>query len=417
MTEKRSRSLTRSLSDKFVEPLSNIRPLSLSFLSDHDKRKGRERDHSRERRPPPTNKEKTRELRFKDFRRRENSVEKTKFTYHDNFSGINSLPLKDSCRDHKKVDLRKISKQNTYVLQNGKAAKQTEKKPESESSSFISVRSIENMDYSRVVDDISPISERVEEGESHYTEICPQTLRKKNNVKSDGPLSLPNLNLFHHKRSREEVSRKLSSSSSINSNSASLRSHSSLRNQVRQVVSNGLSESDNQRGSARAHGHNFSEDNSSRKERTNKMKFLEAFREKMYDKSSVREQTRERVLEKDKDDEVYCEEIVKRDKHNFAKYRYEDKQHSVSSSADQTHADSSNNRLQDGSGSSGTSNSRDHVNEVYIIRVVVKDREENHMSTLAKDNSGGYYMKIKGFEVPKEEMKNVIGKDGYDSLC
>ncbi|XP_050718557.1 uncharacterized protein LOC126999750 [Eriocheir sinensis] len=416
VTEKRSRSLTRSLSDKFVEPLSNIRPLSLSFLSDHDKRKGRERDHSREGRPPPTNKDKSRELRFKDFRRRENSVEKTKFTYHDNFSGINSFPLKDSCREHKKGDLRKISKQNTYVLQNGKAAKQTEKKAESESSSFISVRSIENMDYSRVVDDISPISERVEEGESHYTEICPQTLRKKNNVKSDGPLSLPNLNLFHHKKSREEVSRKLSSSS-INSNSASLRSHSSLRNQVRQVISNGLSESDSQKGGASAHGHKFSEDNSSRKDRTNKMKFLEAFREKMYDKSTVREQTRERVLEKDKDDEVCCEEIVKRDKLTFAKYRHEDKKHSVNSTTDQTHVDKSNQRLQDGSESSGTNNSRDHVNEVYIIRVVVKDREENHMSTLAKDNSGGYYMKIKGFEVPKEEMKHVIGKDGYDSLC
>lgn len=408
--------MTRSLSDKFVEPLSNIRPLSLSFLSDHDKRKGRERDHSRERRPPPTNKDKSRELRFIDFRRRENSVEKTKFTYHDNFSGINSYPLKDSCREHKKVDLRKISKQNTYVLQNGKAAKQNDKKPESESSSFISVRSIENMDYSRVVDDISPISERVEEGESHYTEICPQTLRKKNNIRSDGPLSLPNLNLFHHKKSKEEVSRKLSSSS-INSNSASLRSHNSLRNQVRQVNSNGFSESNSQKESARAHRHKFAEDNSPKKDRTNKMKFLEAFREKISDKNMVREQTRERDLEKDKDDEVYCEEIVKRDKLALANCRYEDKQHSVNGSTDKRHVDKSNKWLQDGSESAATNSIRDHVNDVYIIRVVVKDREENHMSTLAKDNSGGYYMKIKGFEVPKEERKNAVGKNGYDSLC
>lgn len=408
--------MTRSLSDKFVEPLSNIRPLSLSFLSDHDKKKGRERDHSLEGRPPPTSKDKGRELRFKDFRRRENSVEKTKFTYHDNSGGINSYPLKESCRERKKVDLRKISKQNTYVLQNGKTTKQAEKKPESESSSFISVRSIENMDYSRVIDDISPISERVEEGEDHYTEICPQTLKKKNSVKGDGPLSLPNLNLFHHKKGKEDVSRKLSNIS-INSNSASLRSQSSLRNQVRQASANGLIGSDSQKGSVRAHGSICSEENSYKKDRTNKMKLLEAFRDRIYDKNTAREQTRERVYEKDKDDEVCCENIVKRDKFTLPKNRDEDKKLSVNGNSDKTFVDESNNGLQGGSEKTGTANSLDHVNEVYIIRVVVKDREDNHMSTLAKDNSGGYYMKIRGFEMPKEEIKNVIGRNGYDSLC
>lgn len=82
--------------------------------------------------------------------------------------------------------------------------------------------------------------------------------------------------------------------------------------------------------------------------------------------------------------------------------------------------DKPNGALQEKSGSARNTNGCDNINEVYIIRVVVKDREENNMSTLAKDKSGGYYMKIRGFEVPKDEMKNVIDVNeisGYDSLC
>lgn len=419
VTEKRSRSLTRSLSDKFVEPLSNIRPLSFSFLSDHDKRKGRERDLSREGRPPPTSKDKSRDFKFKDFRRRENSVEKTKFTYHDNSNGYNSYPLKDSGREHKKADLRKISKQNTYVLQNGKTAKQPEKKPESESGSFISFRSIENMDYSRVVDDISPISERREEGEDHYAEICPQTLRNKNINKNDGPLSLPNLSLFQTKKGKEAVSRKFSNSS-INSNSSSLRSQCSLRNPMRQVVSNGSSESESIKVSVMSPGNKLLGESAPRKERTNRNRLLEAFREKMYDKNTVSQPTRERVFEKDKDDEVCCEEVVKKNKCILPESRDVEKQHSVNDKMKRNLVDKPNGALQEKSGSARNTNGCDNINEVYIIRVVVKDREENNMSTLAKDKSGGYYMKIRGFEVPKDEMKNVIDVNeisGYDSLC
>ena len=423
VTEKRSRSLTRSLSDKFVEPLSNIRPLSLSFLSDHDKRKGRERDLSRERRPPTTSKDKSRDFKFKDFRRRENSVEKTKFTYHDNSNGYNSYPLKDSGREHKKSDLRKISKQNTYVLQNGKTAKQTEKKPESESSSFISIRSMDNMDYSRVVDDISPISERREEVEDHYAEICPHTLRNKNIHKNDGPMSLPNLSLFQTKKVKEGVCRKFSNSS-INSSSASMRSQCSLRNPVRQVISNVLSESDSEskKVSAMSPGNKLSNEYASRKDRTNKNRLLEAFRDKMCDKKTLNEPTRERVFEKDKDDEVCCEEVVKRNKCISSEFRDVEKRHIVNGKMEKNLVDKLNGVLQEESNSAGNTNTngRDHVNEVYIIRVVVKDREDNNMSTLAKDKSGGYYMKIRGFEVPKDEMKNVIDVNeinGYDSLC
>ena len=350
-------------------------------------------------------------------------MEKTKFTYHDNSNGYNSYPLKDSGREHKKSDLRKISKQNTYVLQNGKTAKQTEKKPESESSSFISIRSMDNMDYSRVVDDISPISERREEVEDHYAEICPHTLRNKNIHKNDGPMSLPNLSLFQTKKVKEGVCRKFSNSS-INSSSASMRSQCSLRNPVRQVISNVLSESDSEskKVSAMSPGNKLSNEYASRKDRTNKNRLLEAFRDKMCDKKTLNEPTRERVFEKDKDDEVCCEEVVKRNKCISSEFRDVEKRHIVNGKMEKNLVDKLNGVLQEESNSAGNTNTngRDHVNEVYIIRVVVKDREDNNMSTLAKDKSGGYYMKIRGFEVPKDEMKNVIDVNeinGYDSLC
>lgn len=417
VTEKRSRSLTRTLSNKFVEPLSNIRSLSLSFLSDYDKKKRREQDHSQERRSSPTNKEKSREFRFKDLRRKENSLEKTKFTYHDHCSGINSFQFKDSCREFKKVDLRKISKQNTYVLQNSKTAKQTEKKPESESSNFLSVRSVENMDYSRVIDDISPISVRVEEGENHYTEICPQNLRKKGSVKSDGPFSKANISNIHSKKNKEVVYRKFSGGSSISSDNARLRSHGSLSSQICINVLSG-SENNIQNRNINAHGHKCYGDDFCQKDRMREINLSKVFREKIYDKNTAREPTSERVLEKDKNYEVCCEDTAIRDKIILPKYKNEDKKYLVNGIANESLVDKLNKKLKDSSESARLSNRGEHVNEVYIIRVVVKDsEEENQMSTLAKDNSGGSYMKIRGFEMPKEEMENVILKDGYDSLC
>lgn len=240
MTEKRSRSLTRSLSDKFVEPLTNVRPLSLSFLSDHDKKKGRERDRSRESKQPsqPTrdkSKDKGREIKFRDFTRRENSVEKTKFTYHDNKSNsYNGYPIKDPSLETKKknYDHRKISKQNTYVLQNGKSSKQVvEKKSESESS-ILSTTSVEDMDYSRVIDDISPIPEKEEESETHYAEICDYEWRNGGIHRNDAPLSLPNINLTRceekFKKEERKVMKKISNGIR-NFSDIGLRSNNSLK--------------------------------------------------------------------------------------------------------------------------------------------------------------------------------------------
>ncbi|KAK3853941.1 hypothetical protein Pcinc_039543 [Petrolisthes cinctipes] len=452
VTEKRSRSLTRSLSDKFVEPFTNVRPLSLSFLSDHDRRKVRERDHSREGRLPPTNKDKSRELRFRDFRRRENSVEKTKFTYHDRSSSLNNYPIKDSGLENKKnADIRKISKQNTYVLQNGKNSKQVEKKVESESSSFLSTASVENMDYSRVVDDISPIPEKEEEGESHYAEICDFARRAGSSSRFEGPLSLPNLSLFQRAVSKKEekLSRKISSNISSLSN-ISLRSNGSARKQIRRSSSGTPSETGSRRSSARVSESSSKEDSASIKERDPSDSVGRVYRQEMQREDRLCDVVPSSVFEKDKDNEVYSHEVSKREKlkemlsAEFKRSKECGKSLLESDKWDKLKRLSRRGGDKDKSGkiseqevqgvvkcSSPTTSEaktdqmigKDKVNEVYIIRVVVKDKEEDQMSTLARDTSGGYYMKIRGFEVPKEEIgRGVVcgGSDeisGYDSLC
>lgn len=444
--------MTRSLSDKFVEPFTNVRPLSLSFLSDHDRRKVRERDHSREGRLPPTNKDRNREFKFRDFRRRENSVEKTKFTYHDRSSSLNNYPIKDSGLENKKnADIRKISKQNTYVLQNGKNSKQVEKKTESESSSFLSTASVENMDYSRVVDDISPIPEKEEEGESHYAEICDFARRHgASSSRFEGPLSLPNLSLFQRAASKKEekLSRKISSNISSLSN-ISLRSNGSARKQIRRSSSGTPSETGSRRSSARVSESSSKEDSASIKEKDPNGSIGRMYRHEVQREDRFCDVVSSSVFEKDKDNEVYSHEVSKREKlkeilsAEFKKSKeggrsvlesdkWGDRLKRLSrrgadrdskSSVKSEHGEVQVSKCSSPVTSEGKSEEmlgKDKVNEVYIIRVVVKDKEEDQMSTLARDTSGGYYMKIRGFEVPKEEIVCVNEGDeisGYDSLC
>ncbi|XP_042233850.1 uncharacterized protein LOC121874049 [Homarus americanus] len=564
VTEKRSRSLTRSLSDKFVEPLSSVRPLSLSFLSDHDKRKGRDRDHSRESRPSQTNKDKSKdknkEHRFRDFRIRENSVEKTKFTYHDKSNSYNGYPLKDPSLENKKnADHRKISKQNTYVLQNGKSSKHVEKKAESESS-FVTTRSIENMDYSRVIDDISPIPENEEEGESHYAEICDYAYRnQKIPTNNDAPLSLPNISLTQTEEKKKgklfrKVSRDISSFTDI-----SIRKSDPFKRALRRKSSSSPSETSSCKSSGKASDNSRLRDTSLtngiddvlqrdkvnnvyrdevlkmdklkegfREESLKKGKVYELYREESLKKGKVNELYREESLKKGKVNEMYREESLKKGKVNKLyreellhkgkvneMYREESLQKGKVNELyreeslkkgkvnemyreeslkkgkvnelyreELLHKGKVNEMYREESLQKGKVNElyreeslkkgkvnemyreeslkkgkvnelyreeslkkgkvnelyreevadkdqtnqaygdemleKDKVNEVYIIRVVVKDREDDKMSTLAKDTTGGYYMKIRGFEVPKEELGSTVSGDevnGYDSLC
>lgn len=162
VTEKRSRSLSRSLSDKFIE--QQPRPAGFAFLADIEKKKSRGREKSRDRL----------DVRIRD---------KTRDKSRDNILRSRS---KEKLLDHspnklntKGQDQRKLSKQNTYIFQNGRSTRVQEKKQEADAVRRLN-RSIENLDYSRVADDISPVHEEEEdeEGEEHYTEICEYILNK-----------------------------------------------------------------------------------------------------------------------------------------------------------------------------------------------------------------------------------------------
>ncbi|KAG7162270.1 uncharacterized protein LOC121874050 [Homarus americanus] len=194
VTEKRSKSLCRTVSEQ-------PRPVSFALLTDHDRKKVRGRDKSRDRlaglRIGDRSREKSKENilrnrsrdrllvdRNKDWfldRNKEKHLDKTKDKLEDN--GKDRLQGKSSNKLSEKgqQDQRKLSKQNTYIFQNGRSTKVQEKKQEADAISRLN-KSIENLDYSRVVDDISPVQED-EDGEEHYAEIC-EYFMNKNGVSS-----------------------------------------------------------------------------------------------------------------------------------------------------------------------------------------------------------------------------------------
>ncbi|XP_042879045.1 uncharacterized protein LOC122257675 [Penaeus japonicus] len=170
VTEKRSRSLSRSLSDKFVE--QQPRPAGFAFLADVEKRKNRGREKSRDRLAVRTG-ERTRD-KSRDNILRSRSKEKL----------LDHSPSKINCKGQ---DQRKLSKQNTYIFQNGRSPRTQQKKQEADAVRRLN-RSIENLDYSRVADDISPVHEEEEEDEeAHYTEICEHILSRKSPLKNERP--------------------------------------------------------------------------------------------------------------------------------------------------------------------------------------------------------------------------------------
>lgn len=92
---------------------------------------------------------------------------------------------KFSKQDGKVAETRKLSKQNTYIFQNGRNAKYQDKKKESEdipppvpqhSLSYRLRQSVDNQEYSTVLDDLTLLQQnRVieeEEDECQYAEIC-----------------------------------------------------------------------------------------------------------------------------------------------------------------------------------------------------------------------------------------------------
>ncbi|KAK8727871.1 hypothetical protein OTU49_009492 [Cherax quadricarinatus] len=199
VTEKRSKSLSRS--DKFLE---QPRPGSFALLIDHDRKKVRGRDKSRERlaglRIRDTTPDKSKENIFRNtslerlperikVRLRDKSKDKQQERIKVKLHGIHEVKLDRSAdkpqdRSANKVnkedqDQRKVSKQNTYIFQNGRSTKVQEKQQEADAVSRLD-KSLESLDYSRVVDDISPVRGGEDE-EQHYAEIC-EHISKKSGV-------------------------------------------------------------------------------------------------------------------------------------------------------------------------------------------------------------------------------------------
>ncbi|MPC79239.1 hypothetical protein E2C01_073755 [Portunus trituberculatus] len=121
------------------------------FLAD------RSRDKSKENLLRDRSKEKMRD------RDRVKERPKDKQQEREKFDGPNKL-------NEKSQDTRKLSKQNTYIFQKGRPSKMRDRRQEADAVNRLN-KSIENLDYSRVADDISPVHETVEE-EDHYAEIC-----------------------------------------------------------------------------------------------------------------------------------------------------------------------------------------------------------------------------------------------------
>ncbi|XP_071532597.1 uncharacterized protein [Panulirus ornatus] len=199
VTEKRSKSLSRSVSDKFLE---HPRPVSFALLTDHDRKKARGRNKSRDRlvglRVGDRTRDKSKENRLRD-RSKDNLWERSKENLQDKGKDKQPYENKDKLQDkskdklegksssklgEKSQDQRKLSKQNTYIFQNGRSTKIQGRKQEADAVRRLN-KSIENLNYSRVVDDISPVREEEEDGDEHYAEICEYMFGKRGESNKD----------------------------------------------------------------------------------------------------------------------------------------------------------------------------------------------------------------------------------------
>lgn len=169
---KRSKSMSRSVCERLLD---QPRTASFALLTDHGRRKlngsrdksvdrlagfflaDRGRDKSKENFLRDRSKEKLRDRDKLKERPKDKHQEREKFDRPNKLS-------------EKGQDTRKLSKQNTYIFQKGRPCKMRDRRQEADAVNRLN-KSIENLDYSRVADDISPLPENVEE-EDHYAEIC-----------------------------------------------------------------------------------------------------------------------------------------------------------------------------------------------------------------------------------------------------
>lgn len=164
--------MSRSVCERLLD---QPRTASFALLTDHGRRKlngsrdksmdrlagfflaDRGRDKSKENLLRDRSKEKLRDRDKLKERPKDKHQEREKFDRPNKLSD-------------KGQDTRKLSKQNTYIFQKGRPCKMRDRRQEADAVNRLN-KSIENLDYSRVADDISPLHENVEE-EDHYAEIC-----------------------------------------------------------------------------------------------------------------------------------------------------------------------------------------------------------------------------------------------------
>lgn len=194
VTERRSKSMSRSVCDRLLD---HPRPVSFALLTDHGKKRmSRGREKSRDRLAgfilgdrirdkPKENHPRDRSIEklLRHSRSKEKLFDRHRDRQHDpdeklQGKSTNNSNNNSSKMDEKGNDQRKLSKQNTYIFQNGRSTKVKERRQEADAVKRLN-RSIENLDYSRVVDDISPLREAEEGEDNHYAEICDYINDKK----------------------------------------------------------------------------------------------------------------------------------------------------------------------------------------------------------------------------------------------
>ncbi|KAK3853245.1 hypothetical protein Pcinc_040199 [Petrolisthes cinctipes] len=212
VTERRSKSMSRSVCDRLLDH-PHTRPVTFALLTDHGKKRmsrGREksrdrlagfilgdriRDKPKENLPRDRSIEK---LLLRHSRSKEKLFDRYKDRQHEEKLQGKSANNK---MDEKGNDQRKLSKQNTYIFQNGRSTKVKERRQEADAVKRLN-RSIENLDYSRVVDDISPLREAEEGEDNHYAEICDYINDKKK--KKEEEVVVEGLRVISHAREKRK---------------------------------------------------------------------------------------------------------------------------------------------------------------------------------------------------------------------
>ena len=175
--------------NKFMEASFMTRQMHSPHFVDFDKKRGRGREKIKEMkiRDKSRARDKSRDERPKDIKSRDKSREpkaRNKFAEKgldllrersgsgDGSGDIILIRPGEKTSQFKAHDNRKLAKQNTYIFQNGHKTKQQIENKAATTEKTKPTKSVENLDYSRVADDISARHYNRLHSEETYAEIC-----------------------------------------------------------------------------------------------------------------------------------------------------------------------------------------------------------------------------------------------------